>query len=240
MLFRSRLVDLTYSYSDEQIFPNVERITEAFVLPSAASPVVGGTTQPSTFTLPGAAGIGFAGIVPGTLRGTLRLEGNDYPFVVESRSGNRLVFGGGRPTGVGDPVGLEYVLRTGGSKLKSVRGSVDLATGVISLTFASGEDWMTMFSPSRRSIDWKASYIVCLPATLDVRISFGRRNSAPGRLIRGRCRRQSPPPSHRPPEAPSYRVVWTDERIDPGRSGGGDATATALSMRRAPTKRLAQ
>jgi subtilisin-like proprotein convertase family protein len=135
-----RLVDLTYNYSDEQIFPNVERTTEAFVLPSAASPVVGGATQPSTFTLPGAAGIGFAGIVPGTLRGTLRLEGAEYPFLVESRSGNRLVFGGGRPLANGTPVGLEYVLRTPGSKLKSVQGSVDLTTGVISLTFASGED----------------------------------------------------------------------------------------------------
>jgi len=135
-----RLIDLTYSYNDEQIFPNVERITEALVLPSAAAPVLGGVTQPSTFTLPGAAGVGFAGIVPGTLRGTLRLEGAEYPFLVESRSGNRLVFGGGRPLASGDPVGLEYVLRTGGSKLKSVQGTVDLASGVISLTFASGED----------------------------------------------------------------------------------------------------
>lgn len=134
-----RLIDLRYTYSDEQIAPNVETITEALVLPSAAASVLGGATQPSTFTLPGAAGVGFAGIVPGSLRGTLRLEGAEYPFLVESRSGNRLVFGGGRPLASGDPVGLEYVLRTGGSKLKSVQGTVDLATGVISLTFASGE-----------------------------------------------------------------------------------------------------
>ncbi len=133
-----RLIDLTYTHNDETV-QIAQTVIEPVVLPSAASPIVTGVSQPSTFTLPGAAEIGFAGIVPGTLRGELSWDGATYPFVVESTSGNRLVFGGGRPTAGGAPVGLEYVLRTAGAKLKTVRGEVDLATGVISLTFASAE-----------------------------------------------------------------------------------------------------
>ena len=129
-------LDVTYSYNDETI-GNSTTLQEPFVRPSAAAVVVNGMTQPTVFTLPNALGQGSAGIVPGTLSGTLGIDGGAYPFHVDSATGNSLVFGDGRLPFSSRRIGFEYVLQTASRQPKRVSGSVDFASGTISLTFTS-------------------------------------------------------------------------------------------------------
>jgi subtilisin-like proprotein convertase family protein len=155
------LDQLTYVFNDETVF-GATPITEFGVRPSVPNPVINGITQPTLFTLPNAVGGGASGIVPGTLTGTLTFNGTGYRFRVESATGNRLVFEGGLDS-AGDPAGLEYVLRTRGGKPKTVSGSVNFSTGVISLTFGSWQrngltDTFDEQSPGPVSID--AEYAV--------------------------------------------------------------------------------
>ena len=129
-------LDVTYSYNDETI-GNSTTLQEPFVRPSAAAVVVNGMTQPTVFTLPNALGQGSAGIVPGTLSGTLGIDGGAYPFHVDSATGNSLVFGDGRLPFSSRRIGFEYALQTASRQPKRVSGSVDFASGTISLTFTS-------------------------------------------------------------------------------------------------------
>ena len=130
------LAEVTYTHDDESV-GNSQRFMETGVRPSAAALVVNGVTQPTVFTLPNALGDGSAGIVAGTVSGTLFINGGAYPFHVDSATGNRLVFGGGVDFSTEEATGFEYLLQTASRKPLTVRGTVDFTTGTISLTFGS-------------------------------------------------------------------------------------------------------
>ena len=141
------LADVTYTHNDPLRGGGSPRYTEYGVRPSAAATTVIGVTHPTVFTLPNALGKGSAGIVPGTLSGTLFIDigggtfpfqrPEQYPFHVDSATGNRLVFGGGQWPFSSRLLGDEYVLQTASRKPMRVSGSVDFASGTISLTFTS-------------------------------------------------------------------------------------------------------
>lgn len=130
---------VTYTYDDETSEDGTQGALpkiEYGILPSTRALRVANILQPTKFTLPQATGAGSLGVIPGTLSGSLRLEGGVYPFRIDAFGGNRLVFSGGR-TDADVQLREEYVLRTGGLRPQLAYGSFDPRDGAISLYFAS-------------------------------------------------------------------------------------------------------
>lgn len=137
-------LDLRYQFDDETVFGSTLK-DETGILPSASARTVNGQRQPAIFTLPNVAGT--PGIVPGSLRGTISIDGGVYGFTTETSAGveassgarrDRLVFTGGKMPGLSAAnAGTELILFTAGSKPKTVRGEIDFQSGTLSLYFGS-------------------------------------------------------------------------------------------------------
>jgi len=132
---------VTYTFNDEtstDAFQGTLPKIEYDIQPSARALRTANVLQPTTFTLTRATGEGSLGVIPGTLSGTIRLSGNNYPFRIDAFGGSRLVFSGGLTTQA-VVLGDEYLLQTGGLRPQVVYGSFDPVAGAISLYFASAE-----------------------------------------------------------------------------------------------------
>ncbi|MFN7814587.1 MAG: hypothetical protein ACK5SI_18235, partial [Planctomycetia bacterium] len=134
----SRVTDTFNDESSPDAFQGTLPKIEYDIQPSARALRTANVLQPTTFTLTRATGEGSLGVIPGTLSGTIRLSGNNYPFRIDAFGGSRLVFSGGLTTQA-VVLGDEYLLQTGGLRPQVVYGSFDPVAGAISLYFASAE-----------------------------------------------------------------------------------------------------